>query len=87
MSPDNRKRLIELVGKTGDDLRGMLPPTIEIPHRNAYAHIWREIKQKWGVSYKDIDDSLYIDVVNFIHEVRLQVMTEHYAKIERDKIV
>lgn len=85
MSPDNRERLIELVGRAGDDLRGMLPPTAEIPNRNAYAHIWREIKQKWGASYKDLDDSLFDEIVFYISKVRLEVMTEHYRRLDDEQ--
>lgn len=80
MTPENRKRLIDLVGLTGDDLKGMLPPTEEIPNRNAYAHIWREIKQKYGASYKDLDDSLYDDIVIFISEIRFKVVSDYYSR-------
>jgi len=83
MSPDNRKRLVDIVGRAGDDIKGMLPPTVEIPNRNAYAHIWREIKQKYGMSYKDIDDSLFNDVMFFIAMVRFEVMIEHSKTVTK----
>jgi len=72
MSPDNRKRVQDAVATAGDELKGKLPPLPDHPDRNSYAHVWREIKQKFNVaSYKECDDSQVEDILVLVEELRL----------------
>lgn len=71
MNPENRKRIQEAVGKAGDELKGKLPPLPDFPDRNSYAHVWREIKQKFGKSYKECDDSEVDEILAHIEKIRL----------------
>jgi hypothetical protein len=72
MTPENRKRIQEAAGKAGDELKGKLPPLPDHPDRNSYAHVWREIKQKFNVaSYKECDDTQVEEILALIEETRL----------------
>jgi len=71
MNPENRKRIQEAAGKAGDDLKGKLPPLPDFPERNSYAHVWREIKQKFGKTYKECDDSQADEILALIEETRV----------------
>ena len=56
-----------MIQEAGDYLDGQLPDHPNHPKgRNAYAHLAICIKNKFGASYKDIDDSKFMDVINFI---------------------
>jgi transposase len=57
LSKQNTKIVQEAVSLIGDSLKGKLPPCKEHPDRNPYAHIWKEIKDHFGKSYKYCDDS------------------------------
>jgi len=70
MSPDNRKRVQDAVATAGDELKGKLPPLPDFPVRNSYAHVWREIKNKFGMSYKECDDSQVDKILSLIEETR-----------------
>ena len=51
----------------GDALNGRLPPSPRHPKgRNSYAHVAKCIKSHYGCSYKELDDSYYDDVMNYI---------------------
>ena len=56
LSKETSKKIREAVTLGGKALDGRLPPKPGLINRNPYAHIWREIKQKMGKSYKDCDD-------------------------------
>ncbi len=67
MSPDNAIKLWKIIQKAGDYLENELPNHPNHPKgRNPYAHIAICVKEKFNVSYKDIDDSKFEDVVNYI---------------------
>ena len=73
MSPINRRRIQQAVSFVGDELT--LPPHPDHPKgRNPYAHIWQSIKQRFGSSYKDLDDSM-------VDEVHAYVMME-YGRVD-----
>jgi hypothetical protein len=72
MSPENKKRIQEAVAKAGDELKEKLQPIAEHVERNAYAHLWRGIKGKFGKSYKDCDDVQAEDILAHIEEMRLK---------------
>ncbi|MAV82309.1 MAG: hypothetical protein CMI90_02445 [Pelagibacteraceae bacterium] len=68
MNENNRKTIWALIQKTGDELQPKLKPSTYHPRgRNAYAHISLCIKQKFGMSYKDLDDDKMDFVINYIN--------------------
>ena len=55
MNDENKKYLWSLIQATGDFLVGKLPSHPNHPKgRNPYAHIALKVKNKFGLSYKDI---------------------------------
>jgi hypothetical protein len=70
LSKENRDIVIKLVGEVGDEIKSKILPTAEIPNRNAYAHIWRHLKQTLGKSYKEADDEQMPRIIELIEWVR-----------------
>ena len=70
MSPENMNRVRRAVAVAGDHLKDKLPPVEGLAHRNAYAHIWKTIKTKFGVSYKYLGDEELQNVLDVIEECK-----------------
>ena len=71
MTPENSQKLWKIIQEAGDYLQGQLPEHPNHPKgRNPYAHIALSIKNKFNVSYKDIDDSKLKDVLNYIEALK-----------------
>ena len=66
MTPENKKRVQEAVALAGKALEGRLKPIPEIPNRNPYAHLWKEIKLFFGHSYAQCDDSQVDEILHVI---------------------
>ena len=67
LNEDNKKVIWKKIQSTGDLLQPLLKPSPFHPKgRNAYAHIALCIKEKFGLSYKDIPDEKYEEVILFI---------------------
>ena len=67
MSPDKTHKLWKLIQEAGDYLLGQLPNHPNHPKgRNPYAHIAICVKDKFQMSYKDIDDNKFDEVVQYI---------------------
>tara|TARA_B110001452_G_C14864367_1_gene302076 strand:+ start:93 stop:320 length:228 start_codon:yes stop_codon:yes gene_type:complete len=67
MNERNKKELWKLILKTGDYLKNKLPHNPSHPNgRNSYAHISLCIKNKFGLSYKDINDDDLKKVIEYI---------------------
>ena len=67
MNDSNRKYLWSCIQKAGDYLNGQLPSHPNHPKgRNAYAHVAICIKNKFKISYKDIDDNKLEEVIDYI---------------------
>ena len=67
MTPENSQKLWKIIQDAGDYLVGQLPDHPNHPKgRNPYAHVALCIKNKFNTSYKDIDDSKYNEVLEFI---------------------
>ena len=67
MNEDNKKVIWKKIQSTGGLLQPLLKPSPFHPNgRNAYAHIALCIKEKFGLSYKDIPDEKYEEVILFI---------------------
>jgi len=71
MTPENRKRIQEAAAKAGDELKGKLPPLPDFPDRNSYAHVWREIKETFGKTYKECADDQVDEILAVIEKTRL----------------
>tara|TARA_B100000925_G_scaffold262096_1_gene219198 strand:- start:330 stop:557 length:228 start_codon:yes stop_codon:yes gene_type:complete len=62
-----KKIIWKKIQSTGDLLQPLLKPSpFHSKGRNAYAHIALCIKKKFGLSYKDIPDEKYEEVIFFI---------------------
>jgi len=67
MNEKNSKYLWSYIKKTGDYLSGQLPSHPNHPNgRNPYAHVALCIKNKFNMTYKDIEDDLLNEVLNYI---------------------
>ena len=67
MNEGNKKIIWKKIQSTGDLLQPLLKPSsFHSKGRNAYAHIALCIKKKFGLSYKDIPDEKYEEVIFFI---------------------
>ena len=67
MSPENKKILWSQILQAGDFLKNKLPSHPNHPKgRNPYAHIAICVKDHFNVSYKDIPDEKFNEVVKYI---------------------
>ena len=67
MNEGYKKFIWKKIQSTGDLLQPLLKPSpFHSKGRNAYAHIALCIKKKFGLSYKDIPDEKYEEVIFFI---------------------
>ena len=71
MTPENSQKLWKIILEAGDYLQGQLPEHPNHPKgRNPYAHIALSIKNRFKVSYKDIDDTKLKEVLNYIEALK-----------------
>ena len=67
MSPENARKIWQIILDAGDYLHGQLPDHPNHPKgRNAYAHIAICIKNKFENTYKDIPDDKFNEVIDYI---------------------
>ena len=67
MNIENKKILWNEILKAGDFLKNKLPEHPNHPKgRNPYAHVALEIKKKFAMSYKDLPDKEFKNVIDFI---------------------
>jgi hypothetical protein len=67
MNEDNRRKLWVLIQEAGHYLQNKLPDSSSHPKgRNPYAHIALCVKNKFGRSYKDIEDNDFKKVEEYI---------------------
>ena len=67
MNEDNARKLWLLIQEAGDYLRGQLPEHPNHPKgRNPYAHVAICVKSKFNMSYKEINDEKFNEVVEYI---------------------
>jgi len=68
MNEENRRQLWTLIQEAGLYLLGQLPSHPNHPKgRNPYAHVALCVKNKFQASYKDIPDTKYNEVVDYIN--------------------
>ena len=68
LSKSQAKLIQEAVGLAGKELQDKLKPLPNRPNRNAYAHLYRSIKDTMGRSYKDCEDfevQQIMDIIEF----------------------
>ena len=71
MSPENAKSIWKQILEAGDFLKDKLPPHSSHPKgRNPYAHVALEIKNHFGVSYKDVEDEKIDEVISYIKYIK-----------------
>ena len=71
MSPENAKSIWKRILEAGDFLKDKLPPHHSHPKgRNPYAHVALEIKNHFGVSYKDVADEKIDEVISYIEYIK-----------------
>ena len=71
MNKENASKLWKIIQEAGDYLEGQLPDHPNHPNgRNPYAHVAICIKKEFNVSYKDIDDYKFNEVIKFIKKVK-----------------
>ena len=67
MNEEKRRQLWKIIVEAGDYLQGQLPNHPNHPKgRNPYAHVAICVKNKFQMSYKDIDDNKFGEVVEYI---------------------
>lgn len=72
MNDVNMKLVRTEVNMIGDELKATLQPHPDHPVRNPYAHIWRTVKEKYGVSYRELDDDQVEEIIALIRTLRNQ---------------
>ena len=71
MNKINSKKIWKIIQEAGDYLAGQLPDHPNHPNgRNPYAHVALCVKKKYELSYKDIPDEKYDEVLNYIEFLR-----------------
>ena len=71
MNVNNAKIIWKEIQKTGDFLKGKLPDHPNHPKgRNPYAHVALEVKNHFGMTYKNIPDEKFNDVINHLEEIK-----------------
>ena len=67
LNKENASKIWRLIQQTGDELVGKLPNHPNHPKgRNPYAHVALEVKTHFQMTYKDIPDEKFNDVVNYL---------------------
>ena len=67
MNKENASKLWKIIQEAGLYLRGQLPDHLNHPKgRNPYAHVALCVKDHFSLSYKDIPDKKFDDVVKYI---------------------
>ena len=67
MNKENTTKLWKIIREAGDYLQNKLPNSSNHPKgRNSYAHVALCVKDKFGISYKDIPDEDFIKVQEYI---------------------
>jgi hypothetical protein len=72
MNDDNMKLVRAEVNMIGDELKATLQPHPDHPVRNPYAHIWCTIKEKYGISYRELGDNRVEEILTLIRTLRNQ---------------
>ena len=67
LNKENASKIWRLIQQTGDELVGKLPNHPNHPKgRNPYAHVALEVKTHFQMTYKDIPDEKFNEVLDYI---------------------
>ena len=67
LNKENASKIWRLIQLTGDELLDKLPEHPNHPKgRNSYAHVALEVKNHFQMTYKDIPDEKFNDVINYL---------------------
>ena len=67
MNKENASKLWKLIQTTGDELVGKLSDHANHPKgRNPYAHVALEVKTHFKMTYRDIPDEKFDEVVTYL---------------------
>ena len=67
MHKENASKVWNLIQETGNELLGRLPNHPDHPKgRNPYAHVALEVKTHFKMTYKDIPDERFDEVVKYL---------------------
>ena len=67
LNKENKNKLWKMIQEAGNQLKDRLPNHPNHPRgRNPYAHVALCVKNKFNVSYKDIPDDQFNDVIKYI---------------------
>lgn len=70
MNAENRRRVQAAVKDAGEALDGKLPSMTGLTRRNPWAHVWERIMDRFGCSYRDVDDDRVEEVLELIAWLR-----------------
>jgi len=74
LNKENASKLWKHIQETGNFLKGKLPDHPNHPkNRNPYAHVALEVKNYFGITYKDIPDEKYNEVLEYIENLKVNV--------------
>ena len=67
LNKENASKIWRLIQQTGDELLGKLLDHPNHPQgRNPYAHVALEVKTHFKMTYKDIPDEKFNEVINYL---------------------
>ena len=67
MNKENASKIWKMIQEAGDYLQNKLPDISNHPKgRNSYAHVALCVKNKFGLSYKDLNDDDFKKVEEYI---------------------
>ena len=72
MNSKNAKIIWTMILEAGDYLKNKLPESPYHPKgRNPYAHVALEVKNYFGMTYKDIPDEKYNEVIEYLEKLKI----------------
>ena len=72
MNKENSSKIWKLIQETGDFLKDKLLDHPNHPKgRNPYAHVALEVKNHFGMTYKDIPDEKYKIVIKYLEKLKI----------------
>ena len=72
MNKENASKIWKFIQATGDELVGKRPAHPNHPKgRNPYAHVALEVKNHFGMTYKDIPDEKYKIVIEYLEKLKI----------------
>jgi hypothetical protein len=71
LNKENASKLWKMIQEAGDYLLDQLPSHPNHPKgRNPYTHVALYVKEKFGNSYKNIEDKKFQEVVDYIEHLK-----------------